>query len=242
MADRSLDFGDTLLVAGDWADIGKLWDDREDFVVLTLPAEYQERLPARQRAPVAIGILIAMIVVMAFQLIPNSAAALLAALAMIAGGCVRLEAIYRIISWKTVVLIAGMLPLATALTKTGATDLMAKELVAALGSLGPIAMLVVVFLVTALVGLFVSNSATAVLIGPIAIDAAQALQVSPYAFAMTVSVACCAAYVTPVSSPVNMLVMEPSGYAFADYVKVGLPLLVLTMLITVALVAVIYPV
>jgi di/tricarboxylate transporter len=91
---------------------------------------------------------------------------------MIVGGCVRLDSIYRIISWKTVVLITGMLPLATALTKTGATDLMAKELVAALGSLGPIAMLAVVFLVTALVGLFVSNSATAVLIGPIAIDAA----------------------------------------------------------------------
>jgi di/tricarboxylate transporter len=134
-----------------------------------------------------------------------------------------------------------MLPLATALTKTGATDLMAKELVAALGSIGPIAMLIVVFLVTALVGLFVSNSATAVLIGPIAIDAAQALHISPYAFAMTVSIACCAAYATPVSSPVNMLVMEPGGYAFGDYVKIGLPLLLLTLLVTVALVAVIYP-
>jgi di/tricarboxylate transporter len=238
---RALDFGDTLLVAGDWADISKLWDDRHDFVVLTLPAEYQERLPARQRAPVAIGILVVMVVVMASGLIANSAAALLAALAMIAGGCVKLDAIYRIVSWKTVVLIAGMLPLATALTKTGATDLMAKELVAALGSLGPIAMLAVVFLVSALVGLFVSNSATAVLIGPIAIEAAQTLHVSPYAFAMTVSIACCAAYVTPVSSPVNMLVMEPGGYAFGDYVKVGLPLLFLTMLLTIALVAVIYP-
>jgi di/tricarboxylate transporter len=238
---RTLDFGDTLLVAGDWADIGKLWDDRDDFVVLTLPAEYQERLPARQHATLAIAILAVMVAVMAFGVIPNAAAALLAALAMIARGCVRLDAIYRIISWKTVVLIAGMLPLATALTKTGATDLMAKELVAALGSIGPIAMLIVVFLVTALVGLFVSNSTTAVLIGPIAIDAAQALHISPYAFAMTVSIACCAAYVTPVSSPVNMLVMEPGGYAFGDYVKVGLPLLLLTLLVTVALVAVIYP-
>jgi di/tricarboxylate transporter len=242
LAAQTLDFGDTLLVAGDWTDIGRLWDAREEFVVLTLPAEYQERLPARRRAPIAIGILIVMVVVMAFQLIPNSAAALLAALAMIAGGCVRLDAIYRIISWKTVVLIAGMLPLATALTKTGATDLMAKELVAALGSLGPIAMLFMLFLVTALIGLFVSNSATAVLIGPVAIDAAQTLHVSPYAFAMTVSIACCAAYVTPVSSPVNMLVMEPGGYAFGDFVKVGVPLLLLTMLVTVALVAVIYPV
>jgi len=178
---------------------------------------------------------------MAFELLPNSATALLAALAMVASGCVKLEAIYRVISWKTVVLIAGMLPLATALTKTGATMLMANGLVAALGSLGPLAMLAAVFLVTALVGLFLSNSATAVLIAPVAIEAAQALHVSPHAFAMTVAIACCAAYVTPVSSPVNMLVMEPGGYSFGDYLKVGLPLLLLTMLVTIALVTVMYP-
>ncbi|MFO1423498.1 MAG: SLC13 family permease [Candidatus Competibacteraceae bacterium] len=241
LADLTLDFGDTLLVGGGWADIGRLWDDRENFVVLTVPAEYHERLPARQRAPVAVGILVAMVAAMAFGLLPNSAAALLAALGMIASGCIKLDVIYRAIGWKTVVLVAGMLPLATALTKTGATELMAHELVAALGALGPVAMLVVVFLVTALVGLFISNSATAVLIAPVAIEAAQALHVSPQAFAMTVAIACCAAYVTPVSSPVNMLVMEPGGYAFGDYVKVGLPLLVLTMLVTIVLVALIYP-
>jgi di/tricarboxylate transporter len=138
LANQTLDFGDTLLVAGGWADIGQLQDDRENFLILTLPAEYRDRFPARRRAPVAIGILIAMVVVMALELIPNSAAALLAALAMIASGCIRLDSIYRIISWKTVVLIAGMLPLATALTKTGATVLMANGLVTALGSLGRI--------------------------------------------------------------------------------------------------------
>ena len=240
LANLALDFGDTLLIAGGWDDIQRLWEDRENFVVLTVPAEYHERLPARQRAPVAVGILVAMIAAMAFGLLPNSAAALLAALAMIASGCVKVDAIYRVISWKTVVLVAGMLPLATALTKTGATALMANGLVTTLGSLGPVAMLAVVFLVTALVGLFISNSATAVLIAPVAIEAAQALHVSPQAFAMTVAIACCAAYVTPVSSPVNMLVMEPGGYAFGDYVKVGLPLLGLTMLVTIVLVAVIY--
>ena len=240
LADQPLDFGDTLLIAGGWDDIHRLWNDRENFVVLTVPAEYQERLPARQRAPVAVGILVAMVAAMAFGLLPNSAAALLAALAMIATGCVKLDAIYRVISWQTVVLVAGMLPLATALTKTGATALMGHELVAALGSLGPIAMLAVVFLVTRLVGLFISNSATAVLIAPVAIEAAQTLHVSPQAFAMTVAIACCAAYMTPVSSPVNMLVMEPGGYSFGDYLKVGLPLVVLTMLVTVALVALIY--
>ena len=240
LADQTLDFGDTLLVAGDWADIVRLRDDRENFVVLTLPAEYSERMPARKLAPLAVGILVIMVAMMAFELVPNSAAALVAALAMIASGCVGLESIYRVVSWKTVVLVAGMLPLATALTKTGATALMANGLVTALGSLGPLAMLAVLFFITALVGLFLSNSATAVLIAPIAIDAAETLHASPRAFAMTVAIACCAAFVTPVSSPVNMLVMEPGGYTFSDYVKVGLPLLALTMLVTVALVAAIY--
>jgi len=241
LVNQMLDFGDTLLVAGAWADIRRLWADDRDFVMLTLPAEYQELLPAREQAPVALAILVLMVLAMAFELLPNSATALLAALAMVASGCVKLEAIYRVISWKAVVLIAGMLPLATALTKTGAAVLMANGLVAALGSLGPLAMLAAVFLVTALVGLFLSNSATAVLIAPVAIEAAQALHVSPHAFAMTVAIACCAAYVTPVSSPVNMLVMEPGGYSFGDYLKVGLPLLLLTMLVTIALVAVMYP-
>jgi di/tricarboxylate transporter len=241
-ANQALDFGDTLLVTGDWANLRRLWgSERENFVMLTLPAEYQELLPARDRAAVAMFILVAMVVVMALGLIPNSAVALLAALAMVATGCVSLDAIYRVISWKTLVLIAGMLPLATALTKTGATALMANGLVAALGSLGPFAMLAAVFLITALVGLFISNSATAVLIAPVAINAAQSLHVSPQAFAMTVAIACCAAYVTPVSSAVNMLVQEAGGYAFGDYVKVGLPLLLLTMLVTIALVAILYP-
>ena len=118
--------------------------------------------------------------------------------------------------------------------------MMAHGMVAALGSLGHLAMLATVFLVTSLVGLFISNSATAVLMAPVAIDAARALNDSPQEFAMTVALGCCAAYVTPVSSPVNMLVMEPGGYSFADYVKLGVPLLLLTMLITVVLVSVIY--
>jgi di/tricarboxylate transporter len=242
LADQTLDFGDTLLVAGGWGEIRRLRDEPEDFVVLTLPAEFSELMPARHRAPLAVAILIAMVAVMALQLVANAAAVLLAALAMIATRCVNLDAVYRIVNWKTVVLVAGTLPLATALSKTGATTMMAHGLTALLGPLGPLAMLAAVFLVTALVGLFISNSATAVLIAPVAIDAARTLRVSPHAFAITVSIACCAAFVTPVSSAVNMLVMEPGGYTFGDYVKVGLPLLLLTMLVTVALVAVIYPV
>ena len=237
---QTLDFGDTLLVGGKWDDITRLSDDRQNFLLLTLPAEYQERFPARRRAPIALGILFAMVVAMALQVLPNADMALIAALAMIAAGCVRPDSIYRLISWSTLVLIAGMLPLATALEKTGATTRIANDLVKLLGSLGPILMLAVVFLVTAVVCLFVSNAATAVLIAPVAIEAALALHVPPQAFAMTVAIACSAAFVTPVSSPTNMLVMEPGGYRFADYVKVGLPMLFLTMLATVALAKVIY--
>ena len=238
--DQALDFGDTLLVAGGWAQIRRLRDDRENFVVLTLPAEYSELMPARHRAPIAVGIVVVMVVVMALELIPNAAAVLIAALALLASGCVKLDAVYRVINWKTVVLVAGTLPLATALTKTGATAMMANGMVAALGALGPLAVLATLFLITALVGLFLSNSATAVLMAPVAVDAAQTLHNSPQAFAMTVALGCCAAFVTPVSSAVNMLVMEPGSYAFGDYVKLGVPLLLLTMLITIVLVSIIY--
>jgi di/tricarboxylate transporter len=241
LLDQTLDFGDTLLMAGGWAEIQLLRDEVEDFVVLTLPAEYSELMPARHRAPIALGILVAMVAMMALELVANASAVLIAALAMIATRCVKLEAIYRIVNWKTVVLVAGTLPLATALSKTGVTQIAAHGMVTALGSLGPLAMLAAVYLVTAVVGLFISNAATAVLIAPIAIDAARALHVSPHAFAITVSLGCCAAFVTPVSSAVNMLVMEPGGYTFGEYVKVGLPLLLLTMVVTVVLAAVIYP-
>ena len=168
--------------------------------------EYSELMPARRRAPVAIGILVAMVVVMALEAMPNSAAVLIAALALIAGGCVKLDAIYRIIDWKIIVLVAGTLPLVTALAKTGATAMMANGMVAVLGALGPVGVLATLFLITALVGLFISNSATAVLMAPVAIHAAGALNASPQAFAMTVAIACSAAYVTPVSSALNMLV------------------------------------
>lgn len=237
---RTLDFGDAMLVGGNWDDIERLSDSRRNFILLNLPAEYQQRLVAPGRARAAVAILVAMVACMAFGWLPGVDAALLGALAMVGAGCVRVDSIYRLISWNTLVLIAGMLPLATALAKTGTTTLIAHHLVTTLGRLGPTGMLAVVFLVTAVVALFISNSATAVLIAPVAIEAAQALHVSPQGFAMTVAIACSAAFVTPVSSPTNMLVMEPGGYKFSDYAKVGVPLLVLTMVITVVLARLIY--
>lgn len=240
LAEQRLDFGDTVLVGGNWHDIHRLGNDRRNFFLLNLPSEYEDRLAAPGRAPIAVAILILMVAAMAFQLLPNVAVAMIAALAMILTRCVPADRIYQVISWRTLVVIAGMLPLATALNKTGATTMMADALVRTLGPLGPVLMLATVFSVTALTCLFISNVAAAVLIAPIAVEAAQALHVSPQAFGMTVAIACSAAFVTPMSSPTNMLVMEPGGYRFADYVKVGLPMLIMTMIATVALAKVIY--
>lgn len=241
LADIHLDFGDALLVSADWEDIDRLGRARDDFVLLTLPEERKDVAATGNRAMAALGILVAMVVAMATGLVANVTAALTAALAMLALGCVKVESIYRAISWPTVVLIAGVLPLATALTVTGVSALLADALVTALEPLGVYGMLATVFVITAAIGLFISNTATAVLIAPIAIDAALAIGASPRAFAMTVAIACSAAYVTPVSSPVNTLVFEPGGYSFVDFVKVGIPLLLLTMVVTVMMAAVMFP-
>jgi di/tricarboxylate transporter len=139
------------------------------------------------------------------------------------------------------VVIAGMLPLARALEQTGGVALLAGWLVGGVGSLGPLALLAGMFMLTALVGLFISNTATAVLMAPVALAAAQQLGVSPYPFAMTVAIAASAAFATPVSSPVNTLVMAPGDYRFGDFVRVGTPLILLTLIITVLVVPLLWP-
>ena len=236
LIEEKLAFGDSLLVAGAWSQIGLLQNDPQDFLVLNLPAELSEVAPARRQAPAALLILLAMVVVMSFGLLPNTATVLLAALAMGLFRCLRLEDAYRAINWPSLVVIAGLLPLAKALEQTGGVALIAQGLVDGLGALGPLALLAGLFLLAALLGLFISNTATAVLMAPVAIAAAQQIGVSPYPFAMTVAVAASAAFATPVSSPVNTLVMAPGGYRFNDYVRVGLPLMLVLLVITVLVV------
>ncbi|HRK96047.1 MAG TPA: SLC13 family permease [Rhodospirillales bacterium] len=241
LIDTPLRFGDLILVVGDWGRIAGLQEHPGEFVVMRLPQEVKFVAPARARAPVAVAILVAMAAVMTFGLLPNVIAVLAAALAVLATGCVPAKGVYRSIGWSTLVLIAGMLPMATALEKTGVTEMMASGLTSVLAGTGPYGMLSVLFLITAAFGLFVSNTATAVLIAPVAISAAQTLGVSTHAFAVTVAVACSCAFATPVSSPVNTLVLEPGRYAFNDFVKVGVPLLLLSLVVTVVMVAALYP-
>jgi len=232
LIEENLAFGDMLLVAGAWKQISLLQGDQRHFLVLNLPAELSDVAPAYRQAPFALAILLAMVALMTFGLVPNVAAVLLAALAMGLFRCLRMEDAYRSINWPSLVVIAGMLPLAQALQQTGGVTLIADGLVAGLGGFSPLVLLAGVFLLAALVGMFISNTATAVLVAPIAIVAAQKVGVSPYPFAMTVAVAASAAFVTPVSSPVNTLVLAPGGYRFNDFVRVGLPLLLVIMALT----------
>ena len=233
--DEALKLGDALLINAKWADILSLRNERQNFVVLTLPEEFEDVAPAAGRAKWAVVILAAMVAAMAFRIVPTATAAMLAVLALVASGSVRLASLYRVIQWPAVVLIAAVLPMATALEKTGAAELIAGVLVDVLGHTGPFGMLAIIFAVAAVTGFFISNTPTAVLFAPVAINVAQALGVSPQAFAMTVAIACSAAYVSPVASPVNMLVLEPGGYKFVDFIKVGLPLLILTLAVTIVL-------
>jgi di/tricarboxylate transporter len=240
-ADEPLEAGDSLLVLGSWDSIARLQSDTRDFVVLTLPVELDEVAPARRLAPIALLILAGMVLLAAFDVVPVVAAVLLAALAAVFSGCLSMEDSYSAISWSSLVLIAGMLPVADALESTGGVDLIVEALVEGMGDAGPYILMTVFFALTAGLGLVLSNTATAVLVAPIALRAAAVLDVSPYPLAMTVAIAASAAFVTPVSTPVVTLVVAPGNYAFLDFVKVGLPLLVLTWATTLLVTPIFFP-
>lgn len=233
---EKLQLGDTLLLAGNWKDIQSLHANSKDFVVLNLPAELDELPPAGNRAPQALLSLGVMVALMISGIVPNVIAGLIGCLAMGLFRCVTMESAYRSIHWKSLILIVGMLPFATALGKTGGVDLAAQGLTALAGSTGPLILLGCVFVITVIIGLFVSNTATAVLMAPVAISTAVQMGLSPYPFAMMVALAASTSFLTPVSSPVNVLVVEPGRYRFSDFFKIGLPFSIIVLLVCLILV------
>ncbi len=240
-ADTEIAAGDVLLVVGDWRAIRDLGRDARLLMPLTLPREMADVAPARPRAPLSLAILLIMLLLMTFNVMPGVAAVLLAAMAMVIGRCVSPGQIYRCIGWSSIVLIAGMLPLATAMQKSGAITLIVDGVVGALGDHGPRAVMVGLFLLTAAFSQFISNTATAVLVAPIAALAASQMGISPKPLLMAVALAASAAFLTPVASPVNTLVMGPGGYKFGDFAKLGFPLLVITLAVAVFFVPILFP-
>ncbi len=223
-AKQPLELGDTLLLVGPWRSIRRLSESTADLVVIRLPAEFDDALPASHLAGRAVAILLLVVALMASGAVPNVLAALAGCLLMVGFRCIDMASAYRAIHWPTLVLIVGMLPFAIALERTGGIGMVANWLGAFVGDASPRVGIAALFVTTAALGLFLSNTATAVLMAPVAIGVAETLGVSPYPYAMTVALAASAAFMTPVSSPVNMLVVGPGGYSFGDFVRVGVPL------------------
>ena len=240
LLEERLRVGDTLLLFGFWPDIEKLHADYP-LVPLGLPAEFDDVLPAPGLAWQAVGSLVLTVVLMVTGLVPNVHAALLGCLLMGAFGCIDLASAYRAISWKTLVLIVGMMPFSLALQRTGGVELAADAVLAVAGNASPRVALSLIFVITAGLGLFISNTATAILMAPVAFAVATELGASPHPFAMTVALAASTAFMTPISSPVNTLVVTPGGYSFGDFVKVGVPFSLLCLVVTIALVPVLLP-
>jgi len=209
--------------------------------VLAVPTEHAEVVPAYRRMPVALSILAGMVLLTVFDVVPLVAAVIMAVLAAVVTRCLTMEDAYRSIHWSSLVLIAGMLPLAHALEITGGTQVVVDALMTAFGDSSPLAMLTVIFFLTAALGLVLSNTASAVLVAPIAINAAEVLGVSPYPFAVAVLIAASASFSTPVSTPVVTLVVEPGRYKFMSFVKVGVPLLLLTYVATATVAPLLFP-
>src|SRR5690606_15514482 len=193
------------------------------------------------KAPQALAVLLLVVAAMITGIVPNVQAALAGCLLMGALGCITFESAYRSIDWKTIVLIVGMLPFSLALQRTGGVELASNALMEATRATGTYGILAALFAMTAMLGLFISNTATAVLMAPVALSIAQRLDASPYPFAMIVALAASTAFMTPVSSPVNTLVVTPGGYRFGDFVRVGVPLMLLVMIVSVLMVPLLLP-
>ena len=236
--------GDVLLVQGAWKDIARMKNESTNWVVLGEPLEAASKVTLDHKAPVAAVIMIAMIVMMVVEGIPVApvTSVLLAAVLMVITGCVRsVEAAYKTINWQTIVLFAAMLPMSTALEKTGVSEMISNGIVTGLGGSGPILLLAGIYAATSVMTIFISNTVTAVLMAPIALQCAMQIGVSPVPFMFAVTVAASMCFASPFSTPPNALVMSAGQYTFMDYVKVGLPLQILMGVVMVLVLPLFFP-
>lgn len=241
LATMPLRLGDTLLVAGAWRDIRLVQEERRNFIVVGLPREMLEAQRTPRRALVAGGIMLAMLALMSLDVLPAVVAVMLAAVAMLLTNSLTVEQAYGTISWQSIILLAGMLPLATALQVTGGVTFIADGLASSLGQIGPVAVLAGLFLLTALFSQFISNTATTVLMAPIAYQAAVRLGVAPQAFLMAIATAASTAFATPIATMSTTMVMAPGGYRFGDYVKIGVVFQGLTLMTMLVVLPLLFP-
>lgn len=234
-------FGDTLLVKGPWSALRLLADETRDFVVVAEPREMRDALRPLSRAPVALAVMLGMMLLLTTGLVAPVLAVLLAAVAMVVGRCVTVEDAYRSINWESVVLIAAVLPMATALEKTGAMGLAVEGLGGLLAGASPRVLMAAMFVLTCTLSQVISNTATTVLVAPLAFGLASAGGVAPQPILMSVAVAASAAFATPMATPVNTLVLGPGGYRFGDFFRIGSILQAVILLATLLVVPLVFP-
>lgn len=235
---------DILLIQGTWDSIARMSQKQSQWVVLGQPLEEASKVTLDYKAPVAALIMVLMIAAMVFDFIPIPpvAAVIIAGILMVLTGCFRnVEEAYKTINWESVVLIAAMLPMSLALEKTGASNLISEKLVSGLGDYGPLVLMAGIYFTTSLLTMFISNTATAVLVAPIALQSAIAINVSPYPFLLAVTVGASMCFASPFSTPPNALVMSAGKYTFMDYVKVGLPLQIVMGIVMVFILPLLFP-
>ena len=236
--------GDVLLVQGTWDNIARLSQEDTEWVVLGQPLAEAAKVTLDYKAPVAAIIMVMMICMMMFDFIPVApvTAVMIAGLLMVLTGCFRnVEAAYKTINWESIVLIAAMMPMSLALEKTGASEYISNSLVSGLGVYGPFALMAGIYFTTSLMTMFISNTATAVLLAPIALHSAQQIGVDPTPFLFAVTVAASMCFASPFSTPPNALVMPAGQYTFMDYVKVGLPLQIIMGIVMVFVLPLLFP-
>ena len=244
IVDEVIHSGDVLLVQGTWDNIAALEKENNEWIVVGRPLEEAAKVTLDYKAPVAAAIMLAMIGVMVFDFIPVEpvTAVMVAGLLMVLTGCFRnVEAAYKTINWESVVLIAAMMPMSTALEKTGASALISNSLVSVLGGYGPILLMAGIYFTTSFMTMFISNTATAILMAPIAMSSALQIGVSPVPFLFAVTLGASLCFASPFSTPPNALVMPAGQYKFSDYVKVGLPLQIILGIVMIFVLPLLFP-
>lgn len=242
IGDRKVAKGDVLLVQGTWDAIGKISRDTRDWVVLGEPESQASKVTIDYKAPIAAVIMLAMIVALVFSSVPAVFVVLTACVLMMLTGCFRtISDAYRTINWESVVLIAAMMPMSFALEKTGVSEMVSVSLVEVLGSIGPHWLMAGIYFTTSLLTLFISNTATSVLMAPIAVQSAVAYGVSPLPMLFAVTFGASLCFMSPFSTPPNALVMPAGQYTFMDYVKVGAPLQLLLGILMIFVIPLFFP-
>ena len=244
IADETIHIGDVLLVQGAWDNIANLEKEDNEWIVVGRPLEEAAKVTLDYKAPIAAVIMLGMIAVMVFDFIPVApvTAVMVAGLLMVLTGCFRnVEAAYKTINWESIVLIAAMMPMSLALEKTGVSSWISNALVASLGSYGPMILMAGIYFTTSFMTMFISNTATAVLMAPIAMSSAMQVGVSPVPFLFAVTLGASLCFASPFSTPPNALVMPAGQYSFSDYVKVGLPLQVILGVVMILVLPLLFP-